>query len=733
MNQAMSTTPATMSVEPALQQALTHHRAGRLPEAEAGYRRALELKPDFAEAHNNLGLTLQAQGRLAEAEASYRRVLELQPDWADTHNNLGVTLWDQGRQAEAEASYRRALEIEPDYVEAHNNLGNARRDQGKLPEAEASLRRALALKPDFAEAHNNLGNTLQAQGRRPEAEASFRRALALKPDYAEAHSNLGNALRDQGRFSEAETSLRRALALKPDFPGVHNNLGAALQWQGRLSESEASYRRALALKPDYAEAHNNLGAVLQGQGRLSESEASLRQALELQPDFAEAYSNLGATFNYQGRLSEAEASYRRALEFEPDYEDAFGNLLFALNYHPDKGAQEIFAGYREYDQRFGLPHRSTWRAHANSRQRGRRLKIGYVSPDFRQHAVRHFLEPLLACHDKGVVQVYAYAELQREDAVTARYRGYADQWIATLGLSDAALAERIRADGIDILVDLAGHTAGNRLQVFARKPAPVSVSWLGYGYTTGLTAVDYLLTDAASAPPGSEGLFSETPWRVATPGYVYRPDAGMGAVSLLPGSQRGPITFGTLTRAVRINHRTIRVWSEILKRVPGARLVIDSKDFRDTVMQAALAEKFAAHGISRERLEIGFHSPPWDVLRGMDIGLDCFPHNSGTTLFETLYMGVPYVTLAGRPSVGRLGSSILQGAGHPEWIARSEDEYVEIAVALASDLPRLAVIRAQLRGHMQASPLMDEAGFARKVEAAYREMFEQWASQSAGR
>jgi predicted O-linked N-acetylglucosamine transferase (SPINDLY family) len=293
-------------------------------------------------------------------------------------------------------------------------------------------------------------------------------------------------------------------------------------------------------------------------------------------------------------------------------------------------------------------------------------------------------------------------------------------------MSDDALSERIRSDGIDILVDLAGHTAKNRLSVFARKPAPVSLSWLGFGYTTGLTAIDYLLTDTASAPEGSEGLFSETPWRLETPDYVYRPAEGMGQVSPLPASTRGHITFGTLTRAVRVNHRTIRVWSEILKRVEGARLVIDSRDFRETTVQDALAEKFAAHGIARERLEIGYHSPPWDVLRGMDIGLDCFPHNSGTTLFETLYMGVPFVTLAGRPSVGRLGSSVLEGAGHPEWIARTEDEYVELAVALASDQVRLAALRCGLRREMETGPLMDEAGFARKVEAAYREMWMKW-------
>jgi predicted O-linked N-acetylglucosamine transferase (SPINDLY family) len=590
-----------------------------------------------------------------------------------------------------------------------------------------ALRRAADLLPDDAEAHTNLGNALQALGQLDAAVVSCRRALEIKPDLAEAHSNLGNVLRDLGHLEDAVASYRRALEIKPDFAEAHSNLGNALRDFGEFDDAVSSYRRALVLKPDYVDAHSNLGIALRDLGRLDDAVASYRRALRIKPDFAEAHSNLGVALQALGQLDEAVASYRRALEIKPDYEDAFGNLLFTLNYHPDKSGEEIFSAYREYDERFGIPHRSAWRDCPNNREPARRLRVGYVSPDFHQHSAQHFLDPLLAHHDKGVVEVYAYAELTREDAMTVRYRSYIDQWIPTHGLSDEALAERIRADRIDILVDLAGHTAHNRLQVFARKPAPVLVSWLGYGYTTGLSAVDYLLTDETSAPVGSDELFSETPWRLQTPGYAYRRAEGMGAVSVLPATERGHVTFGTLTRAVRINHRTLRVWSQILKRIDGARLVVDSRDFRDAMMQAGLAEKFAVHGIDRARLEIGFHSPPWDVLRGLDIGLDCFPHNSGTTLFETLYMGVPFVTLAGRPSVGRLGSSILEGVGHPEWIARTEEEYIDKVVALASDLPRLAAVRAGLRAQMESSLVMDEAGFARKVEMAYREMFGKWA------
>ena len=700
---------------------------GRLDDAVASYRRALAIKPEYAKAHNNLGNVLRDLGRLTEAVESHRKALAIEPEYAEAHNNLGNALRDLGRLDDAVESHRKALAIEPEYAEAHNNLGNALRGLGRLTEAEASYHRALAIEPEYAEAHNNLGNVLRDLGRLDDAVASYRRALAIKPDYAEAHSNLGIVLQDLGRLDDAVESHCNALAIKPDCAEMHSNLGIVLQNLGRLEDAVARYRRALAIKPDYAEAHNNLGNALRGLGRLTAAEASYRRALAIEPDYPKAHGNLGAILQQQGRLDEAESSCRRALALEPDYEDAFGNLLFALNYHPDKSAEEIFAAYREYDARFGIPHRNTWRTHANDRNMARRLKIGYVSPDFKHHSMRHFLEPLLAHHDKQKVEVYAYSEEVREDAVTARYRGYADHWIFTRSLTDDVLAERIRAEGIDILVDLAGHTGFNRLGVFARKPAPILVSWLGYGYTTGLTAVDYLLTDDTSAPAGSESLFSEKPWRLETPGYAYRPAEGMGLVSSLPALTQGFVTFGTLSRAVRINHRVVRVWAEILKRVDNALLVVDSTDFQDPVMQANLVKQFAIYGVGQDRLEIGCHTPPWDVLRRVDIGLDCFPHNSGTTLFETLYMGVPYVTLASRPSVGRLGSSILKGVGHPEWIAQSEADYVDKAAALASDLPGLAALRTGLRSEMEASSSMDEPGFARKVEVAYRMMFANWA------
>ena len=632
-----------------------------------------------------------------------------------------------GNPAQAELLLRQVSAAKPDNPQAWFLLGIAQAAQEKRDEAVVSYEFAIQYKKDLYPAMGNLAGILYDSGRFSESEMWCRRALRIAPKESLLLNTLGNALRGLGKLDEAVASYTKALGIKPDYAEAYNNSGKVLRDLGQLEAAAMSYAQSLEINPVFAETHNNLGVALKDTGQFDSAIARFRRALEINPDFAAAHSNLGYALHDLGQFDEALSSYAKALEIEPDDAGVYNNLLFTLNYHPDKSGEEIFAMYRGYDERFGLPHRGKQQSHANSRNPLRRLKIGYVSPDFRRHPCQHFLEPLLACHDKNEVEVYAYAELFLKDEVTLRYQGYVDHWVPTPGMNNDKLSERIRSDGIDILVDLAGHTDKNRLSVFARKPAPVSLSWLGFGYTTGLTAVDYFLTDRAGTPPGSENLFSETPWRLETPAYAYRPAEGMGEVSPLPALTRGYVTFGTLTRAVRINHRTIRVWSEILKQVAGSRLIIDSGNFKHTFMQDTLVKKFAAHGITRERLEIGCHSPPWDILRSVDIGLDCFPHNSGTTLFETLYMGIPFITLAGRPSVGRLGSSILEGARHPEWIARSEDSYVETAAALAADLPKLAKLRDGLRHEMETGPLMDEAGFARKVEAAYREMFRKWA------
>ncbi|MBF0293569.1 MAG: tetratricopeptide repeat protein [Magnetococcales bacterium] len=620
-----------------------------------------------------------------------------------------------GAWEEAEALFHAILQAVPGHPEACHGLGLVAAQSGRVAAAIGWLMRALEADPGGE--HHRLAFIDTLLGAREEA-----RRL---PEAARLFANLGVLLHDCNRDNEAETALREAIALRPDYALAHYNLGVVLHGLERPEEAASAFRAAIRLRPEHAQAHANLGVVLHERNALIEAEACLREALRLQPDYAEAWSNLANTLTAQCRLDEAEACCRRALALHPDGALAMSNLLFGMLYHPDRSLEELRALHVEYDTRFIRPVVPEAPCRPVSPDPRRVLRVGYVSRDFGNHSIRGFLEPLLACHDKSRFEIHAYADGTREDEVTRRYQGYADHWVATAGMSDAALAARIREDGIDLLVDLSGHTARNRLRLFAHKPAPLSVTWM-YGFTTGVSAIDYLLTDALTDPPGAEALYVEKLWRVPAPAFAYRPAEGMGEVSRLPALERGYVTFGNLGRSLRHNDRVLRVWAAILHRVPGARLVIHSANYRDAPARAVLYDRFAALGIGRERLDIGFSAPPWETLRGMDIGLDGFPLTAGITLAEPLYMGLPMVCLMERFAGGGLGRVMLTTLGHPEWLAGTEEEYVELAVGLAADLPRLARLRAGLREAMRLSPLMDEAGFARKVEDACRAMWREW-------
>jgi protein O-GlcNAc transferase len=712
-----------------LQAALAHHRAGRLIEAEDICRQILQSEPDHPDALHLLGVVAYQKGQNEAAAELIGKSVGIKPSVV-AYCNLGNALLGQGRPEDAAVSYQRAIALQPDYAEAHFNLGLAFQNQDRLDEAVASYQRAIAIKPDYAEAHNNMGIALQRQGKLRAAAESYRQSLALRPDNAEAHNNLGYALRELGELAEAITHCRMALALKPDFVEGYYNLGIALQTQKQFDEAIANYRLAIELRPEYADAHVNLGTALQELGMQDEAYRHLSTAILLKPDNAEAYIGLGNIQKDQGRLDEAIANCRKALALRPDHIAAHSNLLFFINYHPKLSAEEVFAEYRCWNGAHAkglfLPH-----TFDNDRTSLRRLRIGYVSPDLCKHSVHFFVEPLLAAHDKSAVEVYAYSNVATEDDVSVRLKSYTDHWLNTVGLADEELAAHIRADGIDILVDLAGHTAGNRLLVFARKPAPIQVSWLGYGYTTGLDTMDYLFADPYFAPTGCESLFSEHIFRLPV-FTAYRAAEGMGETGDLPAIRNGHVTFGTLSRSIRINDHVVDRWSEILRRVPTSLLLINNSNFKQGGgMEEQFRARFAKRGIAAERLILGYDTPPWDVMRNVDITLDCFPHNSGTTLIESLYMGVPFVSLAGRPSVGRLGDAVAHAIGHPEWVAQTEDEYIEKALGLASDITHLERLRSSLRQDMLASPLMDGASFARSVEGAYRTMWEKWCTKEA--
>lgn len=607
------------------------------------------------------------------------------------------------------------------YVDALARLGLT----GRLPS-----QRSLAAPPSIVAQAQRL-NQAMMRNAYSETEPLARTITKLAPRFFDGWEALAITLCNTRRPAQAMVATLKMLELEPNHSQSYITLTVCLSQLERTAEAINAGRRAVELAPGDAHAHAALADALNAERRYQEAKLSCLRALEIDPNLQKALANLSKILIDSGDAEGAIAAARNAVARAPKSLAANNNLLFALNYAPTVTPEEVFQAYQTYDQTYCEPLRSTWRPHKNSRQVQRKLKIGFTSPDFRQHSGNYFIEPVLAHLSRDAFELTAYPELATEDDTTKRFKTYFDHWVPTSPLSDAQLAERIRADQIDILIDVAGHTAGNRLATFARKPAPVSMTWLGYGYTTGLTAIDYILTDEAMAPQGCESLFSETPWRLPDTNFIYRPATSMGQEGPLPAIANEFVTLGSLTRAIRMNDRTVSVWAQIMHRLPDARLIVDSSSYRDQAMQDALIARFEKHGVNRTRLAIGCHSPPWDTLRSMDIGLDCFPHNSGVTLVESLYMGVPYVTLADRPSVGRIGSSILHGVGRPEWIAQTESEYIDKVVALASDIPALAKIRAGLRNEMHASPLMNEPAFARKFEGALREMFKNWCETQA--
>jgi protein O-GlcNAc transferase len=734
---AGTTTPVDSAVKELLAAGLQHHLAGRFAEAEACYRRVLAAQPNHAEVHSNLGVALKGQGKLDEAVAAYRQAIGIKPDLAEAHSNLGVALTDQGKLDDAIAVCRQAIGINPDYAAAHFNLGVVLKKRGKLEEAVAAYRQAIVINPDYAEAHSNLGNALKDQGKLDEAVAAYCQAIVIKPDYAEAHSNLGAALKDQGKLDEAIAACRQAIDIKPDLAEAHSNLGNALQDQGKLDEAIAAHRQAIGIKPNFAQAHSSLGVALNEQGKLDEAIAAYREAIRVKPDYAEAHSNLGVALTEQGKLDEAVAAYRQAIGIKPDYAEAHSNLLVSLNY-PDKStADRLFAAHREWDERYGRQvSRPT--AYANVREAARRLKIGYVSPDFRVHSVAYFVEPLLKGHDRQAVEVFCYAEVNRPDTVTGDLQRLADHWLVTVGLSDEELAERIRADGIDILVDLAGHTAKNRLRVFARKPAPVQVTWLGYPNTTGLEAIDYRLVDAVTDPIGeADAWASETLVRLEGGFLCYGGVKDAPEPTVPPCLKTGTVTFGSFNNPAKVSAATFDAWATLLSRLPQARLLLMGRPLGDVATRALFLARLDERGVAAERVELAAYLPGrvahLAAYHRGDIALDPFPYNGATITCEALWMGVPVVTLRGDRHAGRVGASLLSQIGLTELIANSVEEYVEIALALAGNPRRLDDLRRDLRPRMVASPLCDGGAFARKMEAAFRTMWQDWCAASRAR
>ena len=679
------------------------------------------------------GLVHHRAGRLEEAEAAYGAVLEAAPENAEALHLMGVLAYQRGQLKAAIEWFGRAVALDGENAKYLGNLGTALFAAQRLDEALPCLERAAALDSVTAEVLNSLGEAYRVSGRLIDAVAAYGRAVAASPAYAEAHGNMAVALLQAGRSIEALASAEAAAAAGPENPACFNTLGSVLRAKGRLQDALAAFGRAVELAPDFAPARRNLGLVLIDLNRFEDAAQQYRRVIDEHPQDAAGYAGLARALRRQGRNEQSIALHRKAVGLDPGNAVYHASLLFNLLAEPAIDGQALFDEHRVWNARHAAPLRPAAAVHRNDRDPDRRLRLGYVSGDFRTHPVGRLALPVVAGHDNAQFEVFCYSRWRGADRITTAFQDSVDEWRATAGLDDAAMAEAVRADGIDILVDLAGHTARGRLLAFARKPAPVQIAWLGYLCTTGLDSIDYVIGDPVHTPAGCEDDFSERILRMPYDLACFDPPSHMPEVGALPSAANGRITFGVFNNPGKITAPAASLWARVLDAVPGALLAFKYRSYDDPGTRDSVLSRLTENGIAADRVEFLGGSGYRELLecyRRIDIALDTFPYAGTMTTFEALWMGVPLVTVAGKRMVARAGAAHLSAVGLDALVAGDEDKYIAIARDLADDAAWLGELRGGMRERLRSSPLCDVAGFVRNLEALYREAWRRWCAGS---
>jgi protein O-GlcNAc transferase len=691
------------------------------------FGRATALRAGYAEALNGMGLAYRDQGLVQQALAAFNRAVEMRRDYGEAWSNLGTTLLAAGRMEEAIQACESAAKLLPDSAEAQANSGVALREAGRFEEAIHAHRRAVQLRPDAAWIWNNLGVSFLDAAKPNEAIDAYEKAIGLDPRFAAAHYNRAVALADR-KPGEAIASAQGALKIKPDYVDAYNLLAGIFRQLGRLDEAITHARQAIALQSNHAKAHSNLGAALHDKGAFDEAVSACRQAIAIDPKLGGAYSNLGKCLKELGQVDEAIECFRKAVELSPGNPEIRSGFVYTLHFQTGCTADELRREHRRWQEVHAEPLKKNVRRHdAVKRDPDRGLRIGYVSSDFRQHPVGRFLRPILANHNHEHFHISCYSNSQNEDSVTEQLRSSSDSWRSIVGMSDDEAAELIREDRIDLLVDLNMHTAGNRLLVFARKPAPVQMTYLAYCSTTGLEAMDYRITDSLLDPPEeNDSIYSER--SVYLPGAYWCYTA---AVEMQPSDEppvvlSGTITFGCLNSFARVSNATLDAWGSIMAQAPASRLILHAPEGS---ARRHVQERLSVRGIDASRVTFVGRMTLEEYFtqyQQIDIALDPFPYVGGTTTCDALWMGVPVVSLAGKLAVSRSGLTLLSAIGLRELVANSVEEYVGIAVRLAGDKNHLMELRRTLRPRMESSPLMDAMRFTRGLENVYREVWRRY-------
>jgi protein O-GlcNAc transferase len=665
-------------------------------------------------------------GDFTAAESAYRAILQQVPTHPATLCNLGSVLARQNRPEDAARCYALCLAASPSYADAHYNLANLHRRFNRLREAVTHYQSCLSTNPNHASAWFNLGLAAVGLSDLTGAATAFRKTIALEPDNADAHNRLGDVLLRSGDVNAGVEAFRQCVVLRPDDPRGLNNLALALTNLGRPQEAVELLQKALKLNSEYAEGHNTFALACEALGHKDDATHHYQEAVRLKPEFADAWSNLGTNLTEQVRADEAIEALRQSLVVRPLAPAIASNLLLTLNYTSRLTAQQVADEHRQWQPAFA-PDVPPAPLPADTAP-NRRLNIGYISGDFRAHTVAGFIDQLFTHHDRNRVKVFAYANVTRADDTTARLNTKADEWRFIAGLPDDAVADRIRADAIDVLVDLSGHTANNRLLVLARRPAPVQMTLFGYPNTTGLSAVDYRLTDDVSDPPGmTEHLYAEGLWRLPQLAWMYSPPTDAPAITPLPSSSGAkPFTFGCLNNAAKISEDCCDTWARLIASIPGSRLVLMAGQSQAGAKR--LTDRFVSAGILRDRLQLVMRLPRKEYFESyqlFDLALDPFPYNGGVTTCDALWMGVPVLTVAGNSYVSRQGAAVMTHVGLSEFVADTPAGLIDLAKIWASNRDMLADIRGGLRSQLAGSSVADGRRYCRALEEAYRTAWQQ--------
>jgi len=704
------------------------YESGSLTEAALSCEKLLRIYPQSIIVLNILGAVLKNCGKLQQAARTFEKIIQLNPGYAEAYNNRGVVFKALGRYKDALADYDKAILLNPKYAEAYGNQGVVYKELGQYEDALASFDKAIVLKPDYVESYNNRGNTLKELRRLEEAIKSYDEAIVLKSDFAVAYGNRAITLHLLGKAKEAIQSYNMAIQLQLDYAEAYSNRGLALKDVGLLEEALSSCAKAIMLNVDYAEAYCNLGVVLKDLGRLEEALVNYDKAIQLKHNYIEAYNNRGVALVEMGQYKEAISCYDSAIQLGKDFTEAYSNRYFALNYCSDIDQHYIFEEHLKFEKLLRRIIPADAKIHHSHKLKNTRLRIGYVSPDFNYHPVACFFEPLLKSHDKNAIEVYCYYNHTKFDNITKRLMNITEHWRYISGIGDKEVVELIKKDNIDILVDLTGHTANNRLPVFFYKPAPIQVSWLGYPNTTGLSSIDYRFTDEISDPIGTlDDLHSEKLLRLPDGFLCYQGDDSVQISDYLPCSRNGYITFGSFNNLSKVTSQVVRLWAKILKAVPDSHLLLKAKQLADASTRKRLLNLFEEEGVSHERIEffsrLSAIEDHLNLYNSIDIALDPFPYNGTTTTCEALWMGVPVITMLGDRHSSRVSASILTRIGFSQFIGNSEKEYLELAIQFTNDTKILEGLRNSLRDKMKHSDLTNSRLFAKNIEKALNDMW----------